>query len=61
MVGQSVISIISMPFGWHDSATFTLAMLPLYLLSQLGSTVFSAFISAWFIASFASLSVEARR
>jgi hypothetical protein len=50
-----------MPLGWHDSATFTFAMLPLYVLSQLGSTVFSAFMTAWFIAAFAALSVEARR
>ncbi len=61
IVGSSVLSSFSMGLGWHDSAAFNLTILPMYVLSQLASTVFSAFMTAWFVACFAALSVETRR
>lgn len=61
IVGGGVLSTFSTGLGWHDSAAFNLTILPMYVFSQLASTVFSSFMTAWFIACFAALSVEARR
>lgn len=60
MVGQGLLSTFGMAFGWNDSLAFNLSLLPLQVLSQLASTVFSAFMTSWFLACFAALSVESR-
>jgi hypothetical protein len=58
IVGQSVLSTFGMTFSWHDSAAFNFSVLPLQVMSQLASTVFSAFMTSWFLACFAALSVD---
>lgn len=61
LVGQGFLSTFGMAFGWNDSLAFNLSLLPLQILSQLASTVLSAFMASWFLSGFAALSVESRR
>lgn len=60
IVGSGVISSFSMAFNWggNSSAAYNLAIMPLQLVGSLIHTVFSAVMSSWFLASFATLTVE---
>ena len=60
MVGSTVFSSISMVGGMNDSPGFALAMMPLQLIGYAVNTAFSAIIAAWFLACFATLTVEPR-
>ena len=60
IVGQGVLSTFGMFFGWSDSVAFNLSVMPLQIFSHLISSVFNAFMGSWFLASFASLTVEPR-
>lgn len=59
IVGTAMFASVSFVGGLNDSPGFVLALLPLQLFGSLANSVFSTIISAWFLACFAGLSVEA--
>jgi hypothetical protein len=58
LVGMTVVSSFSMAFNWNTSPGFNLSVLPLQLIGSFLQTVFSAGMAAWFMASFAALTVD---
>lgn len=58
--GAMVISMLSLPFqiGQQHHAVFSLAFAPLQFVSSFAQTIFSAAISAWFLASFVALTED---
>jgi hypothetical protein len=60
-VGAMVFSSVSAFSNIDDSATFQLMTLPLQLTSSLLNSIFSAFMTGWFLASFAALTTEPRQ
>ncbi|HVS30563.1 MAG TPA: hypothetical protein VMS98_03815 [Thermoanaerobaculia bacterium] len=61
MAGIFLLSTFSAFTNLSDSAAFTLAILPMQIISSFVNTVFSAFVQSWFLACFAGLTVEASR
>ena len=57
-IGAMMFSSVSAFSNIDDSAMFQLMTLPLQLTSSLLNSVFSAFMTGWFLASFAALTVE---
>lgn len=60
VVGSMFFASISFVGGMSDSPGYVLALMPLQLLGSFANSVFSTIVSAWFLASFAGLSVEPR-
>ena len=58
VAGTMVFSSMSAISNLDDSATFQLMTLPLQLMSSLLSSIFSAFMTGWFLACFAALTIE---
>ena len=61
MAGALFLSTFSAFPNFSDSTAFTLAILPMQIVSSFVNTIFTAFIQGWFLACFACLSVEASR
>jgi hypothetical protein len=61
MAGAVFLSTFSAFPNFSDSTAFTLAILPIQIISSFVNTIFTAFIQSWFLACFACLSVEASR
>jgi hypothetical protein len=57
---MSVFGSISVLSNLNDSAGFQLTMMPFQILSSVLQGIFSAGMSAWFLACFAALTVEPR-
>ena len=61
MAGAVFLSTFSAFPNFSDSTAFTLAILPMQIVSSFINTIFTAFVQGWFLACFACLSVEASR
>ena len=59
-IGTMVFSSVSAFSNIDDSAMFQLMTLPLQLTSSILNSVFSAFMTGWFLACFAALTTEPR-
>ncbi|HUP46482.1 MAG TPA: hypothetical protein VM779_13335 [Thermoanaerobaculia bacterium] len=60
IVGSGVFASLSAVANINDSLGFQLALMPMQMVSSLVNSVFSAIVSAWFLACFAALAVEKR-
>jgi hypothetical protein len=62
MAGSSFLSSFSllMRFGatMHETLTFSILTLPISIIGSILSTIFSAFVSGWYLASYSALAVE---
>ena len=58
IIGAMAFSSVSAFTNIDDSAMFQLMTLPLQLTSSILNSVFSAFMTGWFLASFAALTTE---
>ena len=60
IVGSMMFATLSAGSGFYDTPGFSLAVMPMQLISSFINTIFSAVMTSWFLASFAALGVEGR-
>ena len=60
IVGSMAFATLGAGSGFYDTPGFSLAVMPMQLVSSFINTIFSAVMTSWFLASFAALGVESR-
>lgn len=60
IVGSLVFASLSAGTSLYDRPSFSIALMPMQLVSSLFNTIFSAAMTSWFLACFAALTVEKR-
>ena len=58
IVGSMMFATLGAGSSFYDTPGFSLAVMPMQLVSSFINTIFSAVMTSWFLASFAALGVE---